>query len=60
MNYDIKDVNLAAQGLLRIEWAHQSMPVLESIRKRFLKEKPLKGLKIGCCLHDTKETAVLV
>ncbi len=40
MNYDIKDINLAAQGALRIEWALQSMPVLRSIQKRFTKEKP--------------------
>ena len=60
MNYDIKDLNLAAQGLLRIEWAHQGMPVLESIRKRFLKEKPLKGIRLAACLHVTTETASLV
>jgi adenosylhomocysteinase len=60
LNYDIKDLNLAAQGLLRIEWAHQGMPVLESIRKRFLKEKPLKGIRLAACLHVTTETASLV
>lgn len=60
MNYDIKDINLAAQGVLRIEWAHQSMPVLEIIRKRFAKEKPLKGVRLAACLHVTTETASLV
>ena len=60
MNYDIKDLNLAAQGLLRIEWANQGMPVLESIRKRFTKEKPLKGVRLAACLHVTTETAGLV
>ena len=60
MKYDIKDLNLAAQGALRIEWAHQSMPVLESIRKRFFKEKPLKGIRLAACLHVTTETASLV
>ena len=60
MNYDIKDLNLAAQGALRIEWANQSMPVLESIRKRFLKDKPLKGVRLAACLHVTTETAGLV
>jgi adenosylhomocysteinase len=60
VNYDIKDLNLADQGALRIEWAHQSMPVLESIRKRFLKEKPLKGIRLAACLHVTTETASLV
>jgi len=60
VKYDIKDLNLAAQGALRIEWAHQSMPVLESIRKRFFKEKPLKGIRLAACLHVTTETASLV
>lgn len=56
----VKDIGLAPQGKLKIEWAEQHMPVLMLIRKRFLKEKPLKGIKIGACLHVTKETAVLV
>ena len=60
MNYDIKELNQAAQGLLRIEWANQGMPVLESIRKRFAKEKPLKGIRLAACLHVTTETASLV
>jgi adenosylhomocysteinase len=60
LNYDIKDISLAAQGALRIEWAAQSMPVLESIRKRFAKQKPLKGMRLAACLHVTTETAGLV
>lgn len=60
MNYDIKDLNLAASGALRIEWSNQSMPVLESIRKRFAKEKPLKGIRLAACLHVTTETAHLM
>jgi adenosylhomocysteinase len=60
LDYDIKDLNLAARGALRIEWANQSMPVLESIRKRFLKDKPLKGVRLAACLHVTTETAGLV
>ncbi len=59
MNYDIKDINLAATGRLRIEWAGMSMPVLKTIRDRFLKEKPLKGLRLSACLHVTTETAGL-
>ncbi len=55
----VKNQKLANQGELKIEWAEDHMPVLMSIRKRFSKEKPLKGFKIGCCLHVTKETAVL-
>ena len=60
MNYDIKNIKLAKEGALRIEWANQSMPVLNRIRKRFQKEKPLKGKRIGACLHVTTETASLM
>jgi adenosylhomocysteinase len=56
---DVKDLNLAAKGKLRIEWANQWMPVLQIIRKRFLKEQPLKGVRISACLHVTTETANL-
>ncbi len=59
MNYDIKDVQLAKKGKLRIEWANQNMPVLNLIQQRFAKEKPLKNTKIACCLHVTTETANL-
>ena len=59
MNYDIKDIKLAKKGGLRIEWARNNMPVLGLIGQRFKKEKPLKGLRVACCLHVTTETAVL-
>jgi adenosylhomocysteinase len=60
MNFDIKDLKLAEKGRLRIEWAGMSMPVLNKIRERFLKQKPLKGLRLSACLHVTTETAGLV
>ena len=60
MDYDIKDINLAEKGRLRIEWAEMSMPVLQSIKERFSKEKPLKGIRLSACLHVTTETAGLV
>ncbi len=59
MEYDIKDINLAEKGRLRIEWAGMSMPVLAQIKERFEKEKPLKGLRLSACLHVTTETANL-
>jgi len=59
MDYDIKDIDLAGKGQLRIEWAGKSMSVLNSIKERFFKEKPLSGLRISACLHITTETAVL-
>ncbi|MDR1297755.1 MAG: adenosylhomocysteinase [Deltaproteobacteria bacterium] len=59
MNHDIKDPGLAAKGKDRIEWAAQSMPVLDLIKARFAKEKPLQGLRLGLCLHVTTETASL-
>lgn len=60
MNYDVKDLELADRGLDRILWADRDMPVLASIRKRFEAEKPLKGIRIGACLHVTTETANLM
>jgi len=57
--FQVKDKSLAAQGHLQIEWASRHMPVLNIIKKRFTKEKPLKGLTLAACLHVTKETAVL-
>ncbi|MBI3604459.1 MAG: adenosylhomocysteinase [Nitrospirae bacterium] len=60
MDYDIKDIKLAAKGKLRIEWAEQNMPVLRLIKKRFKKEKPLAGVKVSACLHVTTETANLM
>ena len=56
---DVKDLGLADRGKIRIEWAGQQMPVLRSIRERFEKEKPLKGVRIAACLHVTTETANL-
>jgi adenosylhomocysteinase len=58
--FQVKDMALAAQGRLQIEWASSHMPVLNQVKSRFAKEKPLKGLMLGACLHVTKETAVLV
>ncbi|NTW65004.1 MAG: adenosylhomocysteinase [Nitrospirae bacterium] len=60
MNYDVKDLKMADKGKLRIEWANQSMPVLNLIKKRFAKEKPLKGVRLAACLHVTTETASLM
>ena len=59
MKYDIKDISLAKEGKLRIQWAERNMPVLRSIQARFKKEKPLKGIRLGACLHVTTETANL-
>ena len=57
---DITDLKLAPKGKARIEWAGTQMPVLERIRERFSKEKPLKGMKLSACLHVTCETANLM
>src|SRR6202035_1205615 len=59
-NYDIKDIKLAPEGRLKIEWAAKQMPVLKSIQDRFEKEKPLKGITLAACLHITSETANLL
>jgi len=60
MQYDVKDLGLAEQGKLRMEWAGQSMPVLKIIGERFKKEKPLAGMRIAACLHVTTETGNLM
>ncbi len=59
ISFDIKSIELADLGKRRIEWANQSMPVLQSIRKDFIKSQPLKGIRISACLHVTSETANL-
>ncbi|MAE42804.1 adenosylhomocysteinase [Candidatus Woesearchaeota archaeon] len=59
-NYEVKDIKLAEQGIMNIELAERNMSALMTIKKRFEKEKPLKGIKVGMALHVTKETAVLV
>jgi adenosylhomocysteinase len=59
-HYEVKDINLAEQGMLNLELAEQRMGALMQIKRRFSKEKPLKGVKIGMALHVTKETGVLV
>jgi adenosylhomocysteinase len=58
--YDVKDLKLATEGQDLIDWAAREMPVLTLIRKRFLTEQPLIGLKLGACLHVTSETANLM
>jgi adenosylhomocysteinase len=56
---DVKDRGLAAKGRSRVEWADEQMPVVRSIRARFAREMPLKGLRVAACLHVTSETANL-
>jgi adenosylhomocysteinase len=60
MDFDIRDIQLAEEGKSSVDWANKSMPVLNSIKKRFAKEKPLKGIRLGACLHVTTETASLM
>jgi adenosylhomocysteinase len=56
---DVKDLALAERGKRKIEWANQQMPVLQLIRKRFISEQPLRGVRVSACLHVTSETANL-
>lgn len=60
LKHDVKDLTLAKKGRLRIEWANEYMPVLSLTKKRFAKEKPLKGTRVSACLHVTTETANLM
>ena len=59
VNCDVKNLDLADMGKKRIDWANQSMKVLQIIRKEFIKNQPLKGMRISACLHVTAETANL-
>jgi adenosylhomocysteinase len=59
LNGDVKDIALAEDGKRKIQWANQHMPVLQLIRKQFIKDQPLKGIRISACLHVTSETANL-
>src|ERR1700737_1595693 len=56
---DVRGTEFADLGKKRIEWANQSMKVLQIIRKEFIKNQPLKGTRIAACLHVTAETANL-
>ncbi|MCH8920488.1 MAG: adenosylhomocysteinase, partial [Chloroflexi bacterium] len=60
VEFDVKDLALAEDGNKRIEWAAREMPVINLIRERFAKERPLAGLRISACLHVTTETANLM
>jgi adenosylhomocysteinase len=59
-SHDVLDLKLAPEGRRRIEWADEQMPVLRLIRDQFAREKPLKGQRLGACLHITTETANLL
>lgn len=58
--YCVRDIKMAEEGRLLIDWAESRMPVMMALRERFSKTQPLKGFKIAGCLHVTKETAVLI
>src|SRR5512135_221754 len=60
MEYDIKNIDLAKKGELRVEWAMKTMPVLQLIQEQFEQKKPLKGIRLAACLHVTTETAALM
>lgn len=59
IKYEVKDISLAPKGKQRIEWAGREMPVLQQIKERFAKEKPLAGIRLSACCHVTTETAHL-
>ncbi len=59
-NFEVKDLGLAEQGRKNLEWAESQMGALLEVRKRFEREKPLEGMRIGIALHPTKETGALI
>ena len=58
--FHIKTPALAKAGTAKIDWAESQMPVLLQIRSRVARSKPLKGIRLACCLHVTTETAHLM
>jgi adenosylhomocysteinase len=60
MEYDVRDLNLAGVGKKRMEWAGRFMPVMEDIKKKFKKDRPLRGIRMAACLHVTSETGNLM
>ena len=60
MQGDIRDLSRADEGLDRIEWAFQEMPVLRRLEQLFAADRPLDGVRISACLHVTTETANLM
>ena len=59
-DYMVKDIALADQGKMKLDWAEAHMPVLRLLREQMEREKPLEGMRIAGCLHVTKETAILI
>jgi len=59
MEYEVRDLGLAADGVIRWEWASREMPVLRAVRERFARERPLEGVRIAACVHVTAESANL-
>jgi len=59
-NYKVRDLDQAAQGRMKIDWAESRMPVMMALRKEHAEKQSLKGMRIAGCLHVTKETAVLI
>lgn len=60
MTFHVKDTSLAVDGKKKIDWAEAHMPVLVALKNKYQSVKPLEGIRIGGCLHVTKETGVLV
>ncbi len=59
-DYAVKDIQMAEEGALRVDWARARMPVLAALREEAERTKPLSGMRVAGCLHVTKETAVLI
>jgi adenosylhomocysteinase len=60
MDYRVSNLSLAKEGKIKIDWAEAHMPVLSALRKKYGKTRPLESIRVGGCLHVTKETGVLV
>lgn len=57
--YDIKDINLAPAGHMKIRWVRENMPILRELEERFKQDRPFEGIKICLSVHLEAKTAYL-
>ena len=58
MSYDIEDPGLSEQGLRRLDWVREQMPILQALKKEFVKSRPFADMRLGICLHVEAKTGI--
>ena len=59
MSSEIRDINLAESGELKIEWVKRNCDLLRTLEEEFSKTKPFAGKKIALSVHLEAKTAYL-